>query len=160
MGRQLPSDCLWFTIFACALEGSKSPKLAFGASLFAGCQQEVSFLRTERKLRHADLTPKCTLDKVRSEALLLWRTDLGIPALLPNEFHSIRLKVPLPCDAYASAAVRQGTVFNRIGGKFVDYHRNHDRLGRVQPHIGGTLDRDAFVLLFLEGFQRLGDDGV
>ena len=66
--------------------------------------------------------------------------------------------MPLPRDAHVAAAVRQGTVFEGIGRKLVDHHRNHDRLGRVQPHIGGALDRNAFVVLFLEGLQRLRDD--
>ena len=115
-------------------------------------------MRPEHELRLAELTPEGTLYQMRSKALSLWRTNLWTPALLPNEFHEIRLRVLLPCDAYAPAAIRQGTVFDGIGRKLVDHHRNHDRLGRVQPHIGGAVDRNAFVVLFLEGLQRLRDD--
>lgn len=95
---------------------------------------------------------------MRSEALSHWLTHFWTPALLPNEFHEIRSGVLLPCDAYAAAAVRQGTVFNGIGRKLVDHHRNDNRLGRIQPYIGAAVDRDAFVVLLLEGLQRLGDD--
>ena len=64
-----------------------------------------------------------------------------------------------PCDAHAPAAVRQGTVFNGIGRKLVDHHRNDDRLGRVQPHIGGALDRDAFRLAATEARAATGLKG-
>ena len=64
----------------------------------------------------------------------------------------------LPCNAYVPAAIRQGTVFEGIGRKLVDHHCDHDRLGRVQPHIGGAFDSNAFVVSFLEGLQRLCDD--
>jgi hypothetical protein len=68
--------------------------------------------------------------------------------------------VLLPFNAYVPAAIRQGAVFEGVGRKFVYHHGNHDRLGRVQPHIGGALDRNAFVVVFLEGLQRLRDDRV
>jgi hypothetical protein len=44
-------------------------------------------LWTELELRAAKLTPKGTLNEVRSKALLLWRANLWATPLAPNEFH-------------------------------------------------------------------------
>ena len=115
-------------------------------------------MRAEHELRRTELTAEGTLYQMRSKAFSLWRTNLWTPALLPNKLHQIRLRVLLPFNVYVPAAIRQGTVFEGIGRKLVDHHGNHDRLGRVQPHIGGALDCNAFVVLFLEGLQRLRDD--
>ena len=76
-------------------------------------------LWTEHEFGLAELTREYTLYEMRSEALLLWRTNLRTAALLPNEFHSIRLEVLLPDDLYSPATVRQGAVFDGIGPKFV-----------------------------------------
>jgi len=48
-------------------------------------------LRAEYELRRAELAAEGTLYQVRSEALSFWQTNLRPPALLPDEFHSIRL---------------------------------------------------------------------
>jgi hypothetical protein len=79
-------------------------------------------LRAEHELRRAELTTEGTLYQMRSKALSLWRTNLWTSSLLPDEFHEIRLRVLLPCNAYAPAAIRQGTVFEGVGRKLVDHH--------------------------------------
>lgn len=62
-------------------------------------------LWTERQFGPAELTLEYRLYEVRAEALLLWRTNLRTAALLPNEFHSVSLTLPLPRDDHAPDAI-------------------------------------------------------
>ena len=62
-------------------------------------------LWVEHQFGAAELAYECTLYQMRSKALLLWLTNLRTTALLPNEFHSVRLIQQLPHDAYAPIAI-------------------------------------------------------
>ena len=95
----------------------------YSSGLGRGLERDFECARktlwTEQEFGPAELTRECSLYEVGSEALLFWRTNLWTPALLPNEFNSIRLTVPLPGDAHAPATVRQRAVFDGIGRKFM-----------------------------------------
>jgi hypothetical protein len=68
-------------------------------------QSASKALWTEYELGPAELTREDTIYEMRAEAFLLWRTNLRTAALLPNEFHSVGLMLPLPRDAHATATI-------------------------------------------------------